>query len=514
MGRASPVAVKGPSARWKPLKEDLGGIESELQAKKAKFLIKGMAEEAWKAYRTHANGFDDLQPASRSGRNWYNGGTLLITPIDALSTFHLLDMKREWNEAREMIATGSFDLPDFVSFFEVTIRNLGGLLSAYELSGRKDQLFLDKAIDLADRLLPVFDPKTGLPWRLVNLSSGERKDSSNVPMAELASFQLEFLYLSEVSGNCTYAAYAHRVNDILWRLKEFIAQSDDFLGNIFPYDMDPATLKLGGSGILSVGGGVDSFYEYILKMYVQTGRSNNQLWQFFEETMDSILKYLSVSIKFPNERVHHFFSKGQFNRQDKKIMLEGSMEHLTCFMGGTLALASEFGNFANESKRSDFFAWARKVTDTCMFGYMDSRVGLSPEIMNCTVFPIRPKTGGPGDRVYILRPETIESVFYLHRYTHEKKYRDFAWRMIQALNQFTRLQGGHGFSGIVDVHPDADHITYTNLQESFFLSETLKYLALIFSDDDVYSFDEVVLTTEAHPLAVFPDGGKCKRQGV
>jgi len=321
---------------------------------------------------------------------------------------------------------------------------------------------------------------------------------------------LEFLYLAEVTGNCSYADYAHKVNDILWKLKEYIAQSDDFVTDLFPYDMDSATLKLGGSGVLSAGGGVDSFYEYLVKIYVQTGRSDARLWKFFEQSVDAILKHLAVSVRFPNDRWHHFFSKGMLNTTSRKVMLDGAMEHLTCFFGGTLALAAEFGDFKETEKRDRFWDWAKRITETCMFAYQDSRVGLAPEMMNLTIFPIRPKDGGPGERVYILRPETIESVFYLHRYTHDKKYRDFAWRMIQALNQYARV-GGHGFSGIVDVHPAAEHITYTNLQESFFLSETLKYLALIFMDDSVWTFDQIVLTTEAHPLAVFPDGGKCKR---
>lgn len=507
--------AKGPSLRWKPpVSDNLEGAEGEVLASKALFSVRTMVQEAWSAYKTHALGFDDLQPASRTGRNWYKGGSLLITPIDALSTFALLGMSKEFGEARDMLSTSSFELPDFVSFFEITIRNLGGLLSAFELTGRSDRLFLDKAVDLADRLIYAFDPTTGLPWRLVNLVTGERKDANNVPMAEIASFQLEFLYLSEMTGDCKYAEYAYRVNDVLWDLKKAVAESPFHVTNIFPFDIDPTNLGLGSSsGILSVGGGVDSFYEYLLKQYIQTGRKDSRLWTFFEESVDAIIHHLALSVRFPaNERWHHFFSKGWYNATSKKVVLDGSMEHLACFFGGTLALASEFGNFTDTAKRDQYYSWAQKLTDTCMLGYEDSRIGLAPEIMNLTVHPIRPRSGGPGERVYILRPETIESVFYLHRYSHDKKYRVFARRMIQALQQYTRVAGGHGFSGIVDVHPSADQLTYTNLQESFFLSETLKYLALIFMDDKVLPFETTVLTTEAHVLAVFPDGGKCKRQ--
>ncbi|KAI9016733.1 glycoside hydrolase [Hyaloraphidium curvatum] len=431
--RGPPQLVRRVESVWRPpMAGDLGGPEGEFIAKKARWIVKRMAEESWKAYKTYAKGMDDLQPASRSGRNWYPGGSLLITPIDALSTFHLMGMTTEFAEARELVASASFDIPSHVSFFEITIRCLAGLLSAYESTGRSDQVFLEKAVDLANRLIPAFDPNTGLPWRLVSLSTGERKDSNNVPIAELASFQLEFFYLADVTGNCSYADYAYRVNDVLWTLKDQISESPDHVTDLFPFDLNPSTLKLGNSGILSVGGGVDSFYEYLLKMYIQLDRKDPRLWGFFQDSVDAMLTHLAVTVRFENDRFHHGFSKGHYNATLGRVLLDGSMEHLSCMFGGTLALASEFGAFTDQAKRDRYWTWAQRITETCMQSYIDSRCGLGAEIFNLTVQPIRPReSSGGSERVYILRPETAESAFYLHRYTREKKYRDWAWRTIQ-----------------------------------------------------------------------------------
>ncbi|KAL5052340.1 hypothetical protein RYX36_033022 [Vicia faba] len=56
------------------------------------------------------------------------------------------------------------------SVFETTIRVVGGLLSTYDLSG--DKIFLDKARDIADRLLPAWNTPSGIPYNIINLSHG------------------------------------------------------------------------------------------------------------------------------------------------------------------------------------------------------------------------------------------------------------------------------------------------------------------------------------------------------
>ncbi|RKO86494.1 glycoside hydrolase, partial [Blyttiomyces helicus] len=97
-----------------------------------------------------------------------------------------------------------------------------------------------------------------------------------------------------------------------------------------------------------------------------------------------------------------------------------------------------------------------------------------------------------------LRPEVIESIFYMHRLTHNPKYRIWAMQIAKNINAHLRLPTG--FSGTANVNylptPLEDQ------QESFFLAETLKYLFLIFADDDFLPLDKFVINTEAHPLGV------------
>lgn len=105
------------------------------------------------------------------------------------------------------------------------------------------------------------------------------------------------------------------------------------------------------------------------------------------------------------------------------------------------------------------------------------------------------------DRHNLLRPETVESLFVLYRLTKDQKYRDWGWRIFQSFETYTKLE--NGYSSISNVQ-NPDNPGYRDKMESFFLGETLKYLFLLFCDDDwVLPLDEWVFNTEAHPLPIW-----------
>ncbi|XP_025917306.1 mannosyl-oligosaccharide 1,2-alpha-mannosidase IB isoform X3 [Apteryx rowi] len=102
------------------------------------------------------------------------------------------------------------------------------------------------------------------------------------------------------------------------------------------------------------------------------------------------------------------------------------------------------------------------------------------------------------EKYYILRPEVIETYWYMWRFTHDPKYRQWGWEATQAIDKYCRVSGG--FSGVKDVYSSSP--AYDDVQQSFFLAETLKYLYLLFSNDDLLPLDNWVFNTEAHPLPV------------
>jgi mannosyl-oligosaccharide alpha-1,2-mannosidase len=100
------------------------------------------------------------------------------------------------------------------------------------------------------------------------------------------------------------------------------------------------------------------------------------------------------------------------------------------------------------------------------------------------------------DKRYILRPEAIESVWYMYRITGDPIWQEKGWKMWKAIIAATSTPIGH--SAIQDV--TSDDITFTDNMESFWLAETLKYFYLLYAEPDLISLDDWVLNTEAHPF--------------
>lgn len=116
--------------------------------------------------------------------------------------------------------------------------------------------------------------------------------------------------------------------------------------------------------------------------------------------------------------------------------------------------------------------------------------------------------------------ETIESLFYFYRYTHDRRYQDMAWDIFNSIHTYCRANSG--FSGVGDV--DSYYPKWDDRQErygtkddafrfrateiigniSFLFAETLKYLYLLFDEPGLerLPLNEWVFNTEAHPLRI------------
>jgi endoplasmic reticulum Man9GlcNAc2 1,2-alpha-mannosidase len=139
--------------------------------------------------------------------------------IDALDTMMLMNLTEEIERARSWIVESlDWDQDREVSLFETTIRMLGGLLSAHYISGY-DDVYLEKAVDLADRLLGGFDSPTGIPYASVNLKyrTGHQSyaDGGASTTSEVSTLQLEFKYLAKLTGETLYWEKAEKVIEAL-----------------------------------------------------------------------------------------------------------------------------------------------------------------------------------------------------------------------------------------------------------------------------------------------------------
>jgi mannosyl-oligosaccharide alpha-1,2-mannosidase len=231
----------------------------------------------------------------------------------------------------------NWDQTQSVCFFETTIRYVGGLLSAYDLTG--DKLFLDKAKELADYLLPAFNTNTGIPKSHINLhtqalSSHQWTGYASI-LSEVGSLQLEFAYLSHHTGNPVYAQKALGVFDKIIQIMP--------ANKLYPIWINPddATFR---NDLITLGGGGDSFYEYLLKYWLLTSQTS-RYGKVYYELVDAILDHLAVKMRSENDYELWYIAEMNGSTLDHKF------SHLACFFGGTLALGAQYTE-SQEKKRS------------------------------------------------------------------------------------------------------------------------------------------------------------------
>jgi mannosyl-oligosaccharide alpha-1,2-mannosidase len=240
----------------------------------------------------------------------------------------------------------------------------------------------------------------------------------------------------------------------------------------------------------SIGALGDSFYEYLLKLWIYENKSNQATLDTYLSAVEAIQERM-VDISVGDHLT--YIGEIKSGRLDKK------MDHLACFSGGLFALTSTHVDSLDEKTRKKYLDLAKNITNTCHESYVRSSSGLGPESFHFERQDQEAVSIKSNEKYYILRPEVVESYFYLWRTTKQEKYRDWAWDFVQALEKHCKT--GNGYSGVKDVY-DVLSGGKDDVQQSFFFAETLKYLFLIFSDDSVLPLDKYVFNSEAHPFII------------
>ncbi|CAL5011307.1 unnamed protein product [Urochloa decumbens] len=436
--------------------------------------VKEAMLHAWNSYVKYAWGQDELQPQSKNGVNSFGG--LGATLVDSLDTLYIMGLKEEFKKARDWVAESlDFDKDYEASVFETTIRVVGGLLSAYDLSA--DKIFLEKARDITDRLLPAWDTSSGIPYNRINLAQGQASNpgwnGGNSILADSGTEQLEFIALSQRTGDQKYQQKAENV------IRQFqkIFPSDGLL----PININPHSGAVKSYSTITFGAMGDSFYEYLLKVWIQGNKTESvkHYRQMWETSMEGLL---SLTRKTSPSNFYYVCEKNGNSLSEK-------MDELACFVPGMLALGAS--GYSPE-KAEQIMNLAEELAWTCYNFYQSTPTKLAGENYYFH--------GGQdmvvGTSWNILRPETIESLMYLWRLTGNKTYQDWGWDIFQAFEKNSRIESG--YVGLKDVNTG----TKDDMMQSFFLAETLKYLYLLFSPPSLISFDEWVFNTEAHPLKI------------
>ncbi len=405
---------------------------------------------AWNAYRQYAWGHDELRPLSKGYYDWY-GQSLLMTPVDALDTMVLMGLKDQAGEDRALIDTKlSFDQDIYVKNFEITIRMLGGLLSSYQLTG--DKRLLTLAEDLGNRLLPVFNSPTGMPYVNVNLKTGAVRGVESNP-AEAGTMLIEFGTLSKLTGNPVYYQKAKKAAVAVFDRRSSIGLVGSGINIETGKWLDPDS---------SVSGGIDSYYEYLLKSWLLFGDPDcKRMW---DASIHALNQYSA-----DNAPTGFWYGHVNMNTGARTATYFGALD---AFFPGELALSGDL-------KR------AARLEDSCY--QMWNVAGIEPEVIDYSNLKIV-------NPAYPLRPEIIESDYYLYHFTGNPRYLDMGKTFFDNLVKYCRTDVAYAALSNVETRKQTDDM------ESFFLAETLKYLYLLYAPSNTVDLSKAVFNTEAHPM--------------
>jgi len=422
----------------------------EVQARRLAASVKTEFLHAWRNYERYAWGHDALRPLSKTPHDWY-GQSLLMTPVDALDTLILMNLGADVAKTKMLIVNElSFDRDIYVKNFEITIRLLGGLLSGYQLT--HDKRLLELAEDLGNRLLPVFNSPTGLPYVYVNLHTGQVRDPVTNP-AETGTLLLEFGTLSKLTGRPEFYDKAKRALLETYKRRSplgLVGQSINVETGAWT-EIDS-----------HISGGIDSYYEYLWKCWLLFG--DKECRDMWNASIPAVNKYLA-------DDTHGELWYGHADMQTGR-RTETTYGALDAFFPALLALSGDLGR-ARRLHASSFKMW--------------NLYGIEPEILDY-------KTMRVVAGAYHLRPEIVESTYYLHHFTANSEYRRMGEKLFNDFVKYCRTETGYAALADVITKQKRDEM------ESFALAETFKYFYLLFAPSNTLEFDKIVFNTEAHPL--------------
>lgn len=404
-------------------------------------------------------------------------GNYSVTLLDTISTFAIMGDVDRFSHSIQMVRQLDFDLDSTVQVFETAIRALGSLLSAHLYAFEKfklseyDGFLLRKAFDLGERLLPAYNHDTGIPLARVNLRRGADLPNQLIKKtcsAGAGSPILEMTLLSILTNDTRFESVSRTAFFKLWNSRSKL--------DLLPMTIDP----LKGNwldAITGIGASIDSFYEYALKGAILF--NDDQLQNVWERS------YLALST---HSKIDWFFGNVHV---DTGLLVSPWIDALSAFFPGLLVLSGHVKD--------------AQIAHVPFFKLWNQYQGI-PERWDFLPTGPSQRLYGSGDRDpislewYPLRPEFIESTYYLYRATKDPFYLRIGEQILEDYK--TEFKVECGFAGFRDVRTRE----LQDRMESFVLSETFMYLFLLFDEaNEINNDNQVIFSTEGHPLWVPKD---------
>ncbi|KAF6776831.1 hypothetical protein AHF37_04091 [Paragonimus kellicotti] len=449
--------------------------------------VKNMFDFAYANYLQFAFPADELNPLNCSGRGHDHEhpgnlnvndalGDFHLTLVDSLDTLAIMGRVEEFKYAVNLVISNlSYNRNVRVQVFEASIRILGGLLSAHLLITDPAQPFgdlrldgydgelLQLAHDLANRMLNVFDASpSGLPYPRFNLGSGLKDNTtSEACLAGAGSLLLEFGCLSALLNDATYASVSRRVVLDLWSRRSSVT---GLLGATIDVNTGKWINRMSG-----IGAGHDSFYEYLHKTAVIF--DDRQMGEMFEEALNTLryhLRSLGSDCLTESGYPSVYWNVDMYTGNRVNFWIDT----LQSAWPGVLVHHGDVSEAVCQHALH-YFIWK-------LFDLPPERYDLIQEKPLLNFYP--------------LRPEFAESTYILYRATKHPFYLHVGQHILDSLDKHSRAR-----CGFATIHNVLD-MSHEDRMESFFLSETLKYLYLLFDDSNPVNLNEedYIFSTQAH----------------
>ncbi|KAL4871227.1 mannosyl-oligosaccharide alpha-1,2-mannosidase 1B [Aspergillus spectabilis] len=494
------LALPALAAASVPIHSNKGPIPRDTSRADA---VKEAFSHAWDGYYKYAFPNDELHPVSNGYGNSRNSWG--ASAVDALSTAIMMRNATIVNQIIDHITVVDYSKTSTtVSLFETTIRYLAGMLSGYDLlkgpgaglvdDGKVDVL-LEQSRNLADVLKFAFDTPSGVPYNNINITSHGNDNATTNGLAVTGTLVLEWTRLSDLTGDEEYARLSQKAQDYLLRPEP--AEYEPFPG-LVGHNINIATGQF-ADGQVSWNGGADSYYEYLIKMYLYDPERFSLYRERWVAAAESSIEHLaSHPVTRPDLTFLSTYSEGEFGLVS---------QHLTCFDGGSFLLGGTLLD------RQDFIDFGLDLVAACHETYNATLTGIGPEQFSWNPDTVPDNQKELFERAgfyidsgtYVLRPEVIESFYYAWRVTGDETYREWVWNGFVAINKYCRTASG--FSGLKNVNAENGG-GWDDNQESFLFAEVLKYIYLSFAPEDEWQVQKgngntFVYNTEAHPFKVY-----------
>jgi mannosyl-oligosaccharide alpha-1,2-mannosidase len=287
-----------------------------------------------------------------------------------------MELKDDFEKA--VTAVGNIDFTvteqETLNTFETTIRYLGGLLSAYDLSEGKYPVLLDKAVELGDMLYAAFDTPNRMPitrWSWRGASEGTKQEAGEMTLlAEIGSLTLEFTRLTQLTGDPRFFDAVQRIMDI------FEAQQQETkMPGLWPVLVNAKKANFTEDTGFTLGAMADSLYEYFPKQHLLLGGRQSQSRALYTKSIDTAKKTLFFRPMTPDNA--EILISGNARAEGNAaadIQHEAVSQHLSCFVGGMVALGAMAFSLPED------IHVAKKLVDGCIWAYESMDTAIMPEV--------------------------------------------------------------------------------------------------------------------------------------